>query len=165
MERHPDIWIAARLRHDNANRNAYFLRAIGRVKPGVTLRQAQEEVDLVSAEIRRNFSLYRTARFQYRAEPMKQYMVAEVRPAILALMGAVIFLLLIACANVANLLLVRVSLRERELAVRAALGGGRWRLVRQMLTEALLLTGLGTLLGVGLAWLGELWAGGGTGKV
>ena len=154
VERHPDIWIAARLRYDNANRNAYFLRAIGRVKPGVTLRQAQEEVDLVSAEIRRNFSLYRTARFQYRAEPMKQYMVAEVRPAILALMGAVIFLLLIACANVANLLLVRVSLRERELAVRAALGGGRWRLVRQMLTEALLLTGLGTLLGVGLAWLG-----------
>ncbi|HXA63679.1 MAG TPA: ABC transporter permease [Bryobacteraceae bacterium] len=154
VERHPDIWIAARLRYDNANRNAYFLRAIGRVKPGVTLRQAQEEVDLVSAEIRRNFSLYRTARFQYRAEPMKQYMVAEVRPAILALMGAVIFLLLIACANVANLLLVRVSLRERELAVRAALGGGRWRLVRQMLTEALLLTGFGTLLGVGLAWLG-----------
>lgn len=154
VERRPDIWIAARLRYDNANRNAYFLRAIGRLKPGVTLRQAQEEVDLVSAEIRRNFPLYRTARFQYRAEPMKQYMVAEVRPAILALMGAVIFLLLIACANVANLLLVRVSLRGRELAVRAALGGSCWRLVRQMLTEALLLTGLGTLVGVGLAWVG-----------
>ncbi|HWY49813.1 MAG TPA: ABC transporter permease [Bryobacteraceae bacterium] len=154
VERHPDIWIAARLRYDNKNRNTYFLRAVGRLKTGVTLRQAQEEVDLVSAEIRKNFPLYRTARFQYRAEPMKQYMVAEVRPAILALMGAVIFLLLIACANVANLLLVRVSLRERELAVRAALGGGRWRLVRQMLTEALLLTGLGTLLGVGLAWIG-----------
>jgi predicted permease len=154
VERRPDIWIAARLRYNNANRNAYFLRAIGRLKPGVTLQQAQEEVDLVSAEIRRNFSLYRTARFQYRAEPMKQYMVAEVRPAILALMGAVIFLLLIACANVANLLLVRVSLRGRELAVRAALGGSRWRLIRQMLTEALLLTGLGTLLGVGLAWVG-----------
>ncbi len=154
VERRPDIWIAARLAYNNANRNTYFLRAIGRLKPGVTLRQAQEEVDLVSAGIRRNFSLYRTARFRYRTEPMKQYMVAEVRPAILALMGAVIFLLLIACANVANLLLVRVSLRERELAVRAALGGGRWRLVRQMLSEALLLTGFGALLGVGLAWLG-----------
>lgn len=85
---------------------------------------------------------------------MKQHMVSEVRPAILALMGAVAFLLLIACANVANLLLVRMSQRERELAVRTALGGSRWRLVRQMLCESLLLGVAGTLLGVGLAYAG-----------
>lgn len=84
---------------------------------------------------------------------VRRYLVEEIRPAILALMGAVVFLLLIACANVANLLLVRTSLRERELAVRAALGGSWWRLVCQTLSEALLLSGLGTLLGVGFAWV------------
>ena len=85
---------------------------------------------------------------------MKQHLVDEVRPAILALMGAVIFLLLIACANVANLMLVRAASRERELAVRAALGAGWWALVRQTFAEALLIAALGTVLGVGLAYLG-----------
>ncbi|HEX6650566.1 MAG TPA: FtsX-like permease family protein, partial [Pyrinomonadaceae bacterium] len=86
--------------------------------------------------------------------PMKQHLVDEVRPAILALMGAVIFLLLIACANVANLMLVRASSRERELAVRAALGAGWWQLVRQTLAEAIVVAALGTSAGVGLAYLG-----------
>src|SRR5579885_1632422 len=85
---------------------------------------------------------------------MRRNLVSEVRPAILALMGAVIFLLLIACANVANLLLVRASLRERELAVRAAMGASWWHLARQLLTEAFLLAGLGSLMGVALAWAG-----------
>ena len=85
---------------------------------------------------------------------MKQHLVDEVRPAILALMGAVIFLLLIACANVANLMLVRAASRERELAVRAALGAGWWQLVRQTLAEALVIAALGTIIGVGLAYLG-----------
>jgi putative ABC transport system permease protein len=87
-------------------------------------------------------------------EPMQQHLVAEVRPAILALMGSVIFLLLIACANVANLLLVRTSLREQEFAVRAALGASRWRLVVPLLTEACLLAVMGTALGLLLAWAG-----------
>ena len=85
---------------------------------------------------------------------MRQHLVSEVRPAILALMGAVIFLLLIACANVANLLLVRGSLRERELAIRTAIGASRWDLARQILSEALLLAAIGALGGLGLAWLG-----------
>ena len=85
---------------------------------------------------------------------MKQHLVNEVRPTILALMGAVIFLLLIACANVANLMLVRTSSRERELAVRAALGAGWWTLVRQTLVEALVIAAIGTAAGVALAKLG-----------
>jgi putative ABC transport system permease protein len=85
---------------------------------------------------------------------MRQHMVAEARPAILALMGSVIFLLLVACANVANLLLVRASLRNRELAVRAALGASRWKLMSPILAEAVWLASLGTLGGLALAWAG-----------
>ncbi len=150
----PDVWIASRAAYNNANRNSYGLRAIGRLRPGATLPKAQDEADLVSAEIRRNFPVYQGGDFHYRLEPMKGYMVAEVRPAILALMGAVIFLLLIACANVANLMLVRSSLRERELALRAALGGSRARLIGQTLMEALLLAVGGTILGLAIAELG-----------
>ncbi len=154
MERTPDVWFAARLTYDNANRNGVSLRAIGRLRSGITLDRAQSEVDAAAAGIRRNFTIERTSGFQVRLEPMRRHVVEEVRPALLALTGAVVFLLLIACANVANLLLVRASLRQRELAVRTALGGSRWRLVRQMLTEALMLSAAGTVLGVMLAQSG-----------
>ncbi|HEY2013935.1 MAG TPA: ABC transporter permease [Bryobacteraceae bacterium] len=154
MEARPDFWIANRLAFNNANRNSYWLRPIGRLKPGVSVDRAQAEVESAVAQIRKSFTLYATAGFHARVEPMHKALVAQVRPAILALMGAVIFLLLIACANVANLLLVRTSLRERELVVRAALGAGWWRLAGQMLSEAVLLTGFGAALGIGLAWFG-----------
>jgi len=111
-------------------------------------------VDRVAAELRRNFIIRETSGFVFRLEPMHQHVVEEVRPALLTLMGAVIFLLLIACANVANLLLVRASLRERELAIRTALGGSWWRLVSQTLAEAGLLAFGGALLGLCLAWTG-----------
>ena len=148
VEQRPDCWVANRLSYDNANRNTFGLRPIGRLKPGVTLARAQEQVESVAAKLRQDFPLQTTAGFYARLEPMHDTLVEEVRPAILALTGAVTFLFLIACANVANLLLVRAWAREGEFAVRAALGAGRWRTVRQMLADAFVLTGLGACAGV-----------------
>ena len=154
MEQFPSVWIAARIPYDVANRNNVQWRAIGRLKPGVAIGQAQAEAETIAQKIRDENTIAKTAGQYFQLVPMKQHLVDEVRPAILALMGAVIFLLLIACANVANLMLVRASSRERELAVRAALGAGWWTLVRQTLAEALVIAALGTVLGVGLAYLG-----------
>ncbi len=152
VEARPDIWIANRARYDNANRNAYGLRPIGRLKRGVTRARAQEEAERVTDYIRKHFPVYGTARSYTRLEPMHRALVEKVRPAIIALMGAAAFLLLIACANVANLLLVRVSMRQTELAVRSAMGAGWWRLVRHVLSETLVIGVFGTIVGVGVAW-------------
>jgi predicted permease len=154
VERRPDIWIANRLTYDNANRNTFGLRPIGRLREGATLERAQHDVDAVATKIRAEHAVSRGAGFYARLEPMHATLVGDVRPAILALMGAVLFLLLIACANVANLLLVRASLRAPEIAMRTALGAGRWRVIRQLLIEATVLTALGTLGGGALAWIG-----------
>jgi predicted permease len=154
LEAAPDIWLANRLGYDAEQRNSVSMRVIGRLQPGVTIGQAQAAADQVAAEARKNFKIENTAGYAIRIEPMRQHLVSEVRPAILALMGAVIFLLLIACANVANLLLVRGSLRERELAIRSAIGASRWDLARQILSEALLLAAIGALGGLGIAWFG-----------
>ena len=150
----PQIWVANRLNYDNANRNGVSIHAVARLKDGVSLLEAQSAADNVAAEARKDFLIERTAGYAIRLEPMRRNLVSAVRPTILALMGAVIFLLLIACANVANLLLVRASLRERELAVRSALGATRWHLARQMLAESILLAVLGAIGGLALAWAG-----------
>src|ERR1041385_97560 len=154
LEQFPSVWFAARIPYDVANRNNVQWRAIGWLKPGVSIGQGQAEADTITQKIRDENTIAKTAGQAFQLVPMKQHVVDEVRPAILTLMGAVILLLLIACANVANLMLVRASARARELAVRAALGAGWWQLVRQTLAEAFLLAGLGTLIGVGLAYLG-----------
>ena len=154
LEAAPDIWIANRLGYDAAQRNGVSMRVIGRLRPGITIGRAQAVVDQVAADARKNFTIENTAGYVIRVDPMRQHLVSEVRPAILALMGAVIFLLLIACANVANLLLVRASLRQHELAIRSAIGAGWWDLARQILSEALLLAATGAIGGLAIAWLG-----------
>jgi len=154
MEQFPSVWIAARIPYDVANRNNVQWRVIGRLKSGASITEAQAEAETVAQKIRDENAISKTAGQFFQLVPMKQHLVDEVRPAILALMGAVIFLLLIACANVANLMLVRAASRERELAVRAALGAGWWQLIRQTLAEAIVLAALGTVIGVGLAYLG-----------
>jgi len=154
IERVPDMWTALRINFDSASRINVFLRVIGRLKPGVRLEAAQSQIDRLSADLRQRFPIKQTAGLYLRLEPMQKNLVAAVKPAILALMGAVVFVLLIACANVANLLLVRASLRERELALRSALGGSRGRLVGEMLAESLVLASVGGAGGLFLAWLG-----------
>ena len=150
----PDIWIANRLGYDAAQRNDFSIRPIGRLRDGVTVQQAQAAADAVAERGRETFPIDKTAGYFITLAPMQAHLVSEVRPALLALMGSVIFLLLIACANVANLLLVRASLREPEFAVRAALGANQWKLTLPLFTEACLLALAGTALGLALAWAG-----------
>jgi putative ABC transport system permease protein len=154
LERKPEIWTALRLAYDASQRHSIGFRLVGRLKPGARIEQAQAQAEKVAADSRSTDLIERTADYHIRLEPMHKDLVAEVKPTILALLGAVIFLLLIACANVANLLMVRASLRERELSVRTALGASRWRLMRQMLVESVLIAGCGTVIGLGLARLG-----------
>jgi predicted permease len=135
------------------NRNGHYLSAVGRLKPGETLAAARADLNAIAARLERQ---YGASDRGYRAAvvPAREQMVGEVRPALLAMLGAVALVLLIAAANVANMLLARASSREREIAVRAALGAGRARLVRQLLTESLLLSLAGCLVGILLAFWG-----------
>ena len=150
----PDILIASRANYETGARNNVSLRVIGKLKPGVSFEQAQSELDRLSADLRSRFPIKQTSDMNLRIEPMHDDLVADVRPQLVALMGAVVFVLLIACANVANLLLVRASARERELAVRAAIGGNRWRIVRQLVAESLVLAAIGGGAGLLLAQFG-----------
>lgn len=149
-----DAWGVLPSNIGDFEREAAWLTVVSRLKPGVTVRQGQEDMDRLAARLRETHQFHATQKLQIVVGGMHHDVVEHARPALLALLGAVGFVLLIACANIANLLLVRASERGREIAVRAAIGSGRGRIVGQMLTESLVLSAGGTVLGLGFAWVG-----------
>ena len=149
-----DAWGVLPSNISDFERQAAWLTVVARVKNGVTVEQAQQDMDRLAARLRETHQFHATQNLQIVVAGMHRDVVSHARPAVLALLGAVGFVLLIACANIANLLLVRASVRGREIAVRAAIGSARGRIVAQMLTESLVLAAGGTLLGLGLAWQG-----------
>jgi putative ABC transport system permease protein len=145
----PEIWIPLQVDPYSNNQVEYFL-ALARLKPGVTLSRARAQLQIAAEEYRRKFPNTITMQpgYSFGADPVAEAMVKNIRPLLLILLGAVSLVMLIACANVANLMLFRSAARTREIAIRLALGAGRTRIVRRLLTESVILSVGGGLLGL-----------------
>ena len=143
-----DVWIPLASPMRRGERGGIL--AIGRLRPGVTPQAAQAEMDAITQQIARESTSYRVKPAV--VKPLRDWLVGDVRSTFLTVFGAAAFLLLIACANLANLMLARGTGRRREMAIRAAVGAGRWRLVAQSLTESVVLAAIGGALGMALAF-------------
>lgn len=148
---HTELWAPAALEADRHERGGNHLRVFARLKPGVTLEQARADMAGVTGRLEKQ---YPESNKNVMVTPLKENVVGKVETPLLMMLGAVGFVLLIACANVAHLMLARTSDRQKEIAVRVALGAGKVRLVAQFLTESLLLAGIGAMAGLLLAYAG-----------
>jgi putative ABC transport system permease protein len=155
MDREIDAWVPMVFdpgRDYRATTGRYLL-SVARLKPGVTRDQAQAELEAIAAQLEQSHVNF-NAGWSVNLVPLHEQIIGDARPIILVLLGAVCFVLLIACANVANLLLARAATRQKELALRTALGAGRAQIIGQLLTESVLLASFGGVLGLLLAYWG-----------
>jgi putative ABC transport system permease protein len=143
-----EFWIPLAVDEGSSNR---YLSLAGRLKPGVTLQQAQQEMNSIAAGLAREFPTT-DKDWGIKVIALQQFYVGWVRKPLLILQGVVAFVLLIACANVAGLLLTQAAARSREASMRTALGATRWHIVRQYVTESVLLSVTGGVFGIGLAY-------------
>jgi ABC-type antimicrobial peptide transport system permease subunit len=145
----PEIFMPPSEAAKNTNYGPETYNILGRLMPGVTMQQAQADIDVIAARLREE--KHRDRFFTNSVVPLTEQVVGNVRTAVLILLGAVALVLLIACTNVANLLLSRAAVRQREIVIRAALGAGRVRVMRQLLTESIALSLMGGAAGTAIS--------------
>jgi putative ABC transport system permease protein len=148
-----EVWLPFPITQERRIRQGRFMTVVGRLKPGVSYEQAQAEMQTIGSRLSQQYHEF-NANWGVNVVPLRTQFTGEIRPALLVLLGAVGFVLLIACANVANLLLARAAARQKEIAIRTALGAKRFRVIGQLMTEGIPLAILGGALGVLLAWWG-----------